>query len=257
MNTPLHVHVVDADRASRDGLVRYFESQGLTATPMESAGELLRRLHRNRPDIVVMDGGLAAPGGPSGLQACRQLRDEGDRVPLILLSARNDEVDRVLALEMGADDVLGKPCPTRELLARIQAVLRRSIVPPGLPMLTMAPVTIGAQQFDMASRCQLRGDHVLLQTATTVNFKAGPFGRLLCAGVDYQIEHHLFPGLGHTHYKRMAPQVEAFCRAHGYPNRVMSWRAAVWKSLRAMATPRPVVRVLGDLRRGGEPTAKP
>lgn len=100
---------------------------------------------------------------------------------------------------------------------------------------------------------QLRGDHVLLQTATTVNFKAGPFGRLLCAGVDYQIEHHLFPGLGHTHYRRMAPQVEAFCRTHGYPYRVMSWRAAVWKSLRAMATPRPVVRELGDLRLGGEP----
>lgn len=160
MNTPLHVHVVDADRASRDGLVRYFESQGLTATPMDSAAELLRRLHRNRPDMVVMDAGLAAPGGPSGLQACRQLRDEGDRVPLILLSARNEEVDRVLALEMGADDVLGKPCPTRELLARIQAVLRRAIVPPGLPMLSTAPVPIGDQQFDMASRCLLRGEHV-------------------------------------------------------------------------------------------------
>ena len=89
-------------------------------------------------------------------------------------------------------------------------------------------------------------------TATTVNFRAGPFGRLLCAGVDYQIEHHLFPGLGHTHYRRMAPQVEAFCRAHGYPYRVMSWRAAVWKSLRAMATPRPVVRELKDLRLAGE-----
>ena len=98
---------------------------------------------------------------------------------------------------------------------------------------------------------QARGDHVLLQTATTVNFKAGPFGRLLCAGVDYQIEHHLFPGLGHTHYRRMAPRVEAFCRAQGYPYRVMSWRAAVWKSLRAMGTPRPVVRVLAELRRDG------
>jgi fatty acid desaturase len=96
---------------------------------------------------------------------------------------------------------------------------------------------------------QLRGDHVLLQTATTVNFRAGPFGRLLVAGVDYQIEHHLFPGLGHTHYRRMAPRVEAFCRAQGYPYRVMSWRAAVWKSLRAMVTPRPVVRVLSELRR--------
>ena len=95
---------------------------------------------------------------------------------------------------------------------------------------------------------QLRQDHVLLQTATTINFTTGPFGRLLCAGVDYQIEHHLFPGLGHRHYRRMAPRVAEFCREQGYPYRVMSWRTAVWKSLRAMATPRPVVRDLGDLR---------
>lgn len=99
---------------------------------------------------------------------------------------------------------------------------------------------------------QLRADHVLLQTATTVDFRTGPFGRLLCAGVDYQIEHHLFPGLGHTHYRRMAPRVEAFCKAHGYPYRVMSWRAAVWRSLLAMARPRPVVRALDDLRLAGE-----
>lgn len=95
---------------------------------------------------------------------------------------------------------------------------------------------------------QLRGDHVLLQTATTVNFRAGRYGRLLCGGVDHQIEHHLFPGFGHTHYRRMAPRVAAFCRAHGYPYRVLSWRAAVWRSLRAMATPRPVARELEALR---------
>lgn len=120
-------------------------------------------------------------------------------------------------------------------------------------------VTLGAAHFPAEAAAidpsQRRGDHVLLQTATTVNFKAGPYGRLLCAGVDYQIEHHLFPGLGHTHYRRMAPRVQAFCRAHGYPYRMMSWRAAVWKSLQAMATPRPVVRVLTDLRQSVDPSS--
>lgn len=94
-----------------------------------------------------------------------------------------------------------------------------------------------------------KADYVLLQTATTVNFTAGPFGRLLCSGVDHQIEHHLFPEYAHTHYRKMAPRVRAFCRAHGYPYRTLRWSEAVWKSLRAMARPRPVQRHLDDLRR--------
>jgi len=155
-----HVHLVDADRASRDGLARYLESHGLTVTAMDSAAELLRRMHRQRPDVVVMDAVLP---GQSGMQACRQLRGEGDRVPLVLLTERNEEIDRVLALEMGADDVLGKPCPQRELLARLQALLRRANVPPGQPMLAMAPVDIGELRFDIASRSLLRDGrlHVL------------------------------------------------------------------------------------------------
>ncbi len=152
-----HVHLVDADRASRDALARYFETHGLTVTAMESAAELLRRMHRQRPDVVVMD---AALPGLSGLQACRQLRGEGDRVPLILLTERNEEIDRVLALEMGADDVLGKPCALRELLARMQALLRRANVAPGQPMLAMAPVDIGALRFDIASRSLLRDGRI-------------------------------------------------------------------------------------------------
>jgi len=160
MNKPFHVHIVDADRASRSALCAYFEAHGLTVTPMESATELLRRLHRNRPDMIIMDSTLP---GMSGTQACQRLRAEGDRVPVILLSERNEEIDRVLGLEMGADDLLGKPCSPRELLARVHAVLRRSIVPPGLPMLAMAPVPIGTLQFDIASRCLVQGGqlHVL------------------------------------------------------------------------------------------------
>jgi two-component system phosphate regulon response regulator OmpR len=160
MNPAHHVHLVDADAAARGAIARYLESHGLAVTAMDSASDLLRRMHRQRPDAVVMDATLP---GLSGLQACRQLRGEGDRVPLILLTERNEEIDRVLALEMGADDVLGKPCPLRELMARLQALLRRANVPPGLPMLAMAPVEIGELRFDIASRSLVRGScvHVL------------------------------------------------------------------------------------------------
>lgn len=160
MNQPYHVYVVDAERASRDALRSYLEAHGLRVTTMDTAGELLRRMHRARPDLIVLD--MALPG-MSGLQACQKLRGEGDRVPVILLSGRDEEVDRVLGLEMGGDDVVGKPFSLRELLARVHAVLRRAIVPPGLPMLAMAPVFIGGQEFDRASRCLRRGDrlHVL------------------------------------------------------------------------------------------------
>jgi two-component system phosphate regulon response regulator OmpR len=160
MNKPYHLYVVDADRGARDGLRSYLEAHGLTVTTMDSAGELLRRMHRARPDLVVLE--MALPG-MSGLQACQKLRAEGDRVPVIFLSGRDEEVDRVLGLEMGGDDVVGKPFSPRELLARVHAVLRRAIVPPGLPMLAMAPVTIGGLEFDRASRCLRRGErlHVL------------------------------------------------------------------------------------------------
>lgn len=163
-----HVHLVDGDPVARGAIARYLESNGMTVTAMDSAADLLRRMHRQRPDAVIMDVALPGPGGVSGLQACRQLRGEGDRVPLILLTERNEEVDRVLALEMGADDVLGKPCPQRELLARLQALLRRANVPPGLPMLTMAPVQIGPLRFDLASRSLLHGGRV--HVLSTVEF---------------------------------------------------------------------------------------
>jgi linoleoyl-CoA desaturase len=95
-----------------------------------------------------------------------------------------------------------------------------------------------------------KSDYVLLQTATTVNFTTGPFGRLLCSGVDFQIEHHLFPEFSHTHYPKMAPRMQAFCREHGYPYRTLGWGEAVWKSLAAMARPRPVLRSVEELRTG-------
>lgn len=160
MNQPYHVYIVDAEREPRDALRAYLEQHGLRVTPMDGAAELLRRMHRARPDVVLLD--MALPG-MNGLQACQKLRAEGDRVPLILMSARDEEVDRVLGLEMGGDDVVRKPCSPREMLARVHALLRRALLPPGLPMLAMAPVAIGVHEFDRASRCLRRGErmHVL------------------------------------------------------------------------------------------------
>ena len=146
---PHHLYVVEDDVAMRDMLATYLERQGLAVTAMGSAEELLKRMDRLRPDLVVLDINLP---GISGLQACQQLRAQGDRLPIILLTAQSDEIDRVLGLEMGADDYLGKPFSARELLARIRAVLRRVGTAPGLPVPGAAPVALGDLRFDPASR---------------------------------------------------------------------------------------------------------
>jgi fatty acid desaturase len=92
-------------------------------------------------------------------------------------------------------------------------------------------------------------DFVLLQTATTIDFRAGRLGRFLCAGLDHQVEHHLFPGHSHVYYARMRPEVEAFCLAHGYPYRRPSWGGALLDVFRTFRTPKPVVRDLRALTR--------
>lgn len=97
-------------------------------------------------------------------------------------------------------------------------------------------------------KSQLADDYVLRQTATTVNFRTGFFGRLACAGVDYQIEHHLFPGVPHVRYPEMSPVIEEYCRAHGYPYRTLGWGEAVWKSLRVFYRPKKVFDEVGAFR---------
>ncbi|MDR3415517.1 MAG: response regulator [Nevskia sp.] len=120
-DSPL-IFVVDDDAELRGMLQQYLGRQGLEVVGLPSADDLLRRLPRRRPDLVVLD--LMMPG-TGGLEALRKLRADSDDIPLILLTARSDDVDRIIGLEMGADDYLGKPFNPRELLARIQAVLRR------------------------------------------------------------------------------------------------------------------------------------
>ncbi|BDG60224.1 response regulator transcription factor [Caldinitratiruptor microaerophilus] len=112
--------VVDDERHIRELCRLYLEQEGFTVTEAGSGDEALDAVRRARPDLVILD--LMLPGTP-GLEVARALVERD--VPTILLTARTDEVDRVLGLELGADDYVTKPFSPRELVARVKAVLRR------------------------------------------------------------------------------------------------------------------------------------
>jgi two-component system phosphate regulon response regulator OmpR len=114
--------VVDDDPEIRKLLARYIESQGFRVLLAANCRELRERLATYQIDLVVLD--VMLPDG-SGLDLCRDLRAERSNVPIILLTALKEDIDRIIGLEIGADDYLGKPFNPRELVARIKAVLRR------------------------------------------------------------------------------------------------------------------------------------
>lgn len=151
---PYHLFVVEEDVVARDRLGTYLEKHGLLITHMTTAEDMLLRMHRVRPDLIVLDAELPKM---SGLCACRKLRADGDRVPLILLTDHGEEIERVLALEMGADDCLSKPYTSRELLARVRAVLRRASLAPGASLEPNISIRIGEYEFNVAGRSLLRG----------------------------------------------------------------------------------------------------
>jgi two-component system, OmpR family, response regulator len=121
-----HILVVDDDREIRALLRDYLEKNGFRATAVGDGQETRRALERNRFDLIVLD--LMLPH-ESGLDICRALRATSD-VPIIMLTALGDEIDRIVGLEVGADDYLPKPFNPRELLGRIKAVLRRTALAP-------------------------------------------------------------------------------------------------------------------------------
>lgn len=114
--------VVDDDPEIRRLVVQFLTREGLRVEEAADAVEMDKVLERSRPDLIVLD--LMMPG-EDGLSICRRLRAR-DGPAILMLTAKSDEIDRVVGLEMGADDYLVKPFGTRELLARIRAVLRRS-----------------------------------------------------------------------------------------------------------------------------------
>ncbi len=122
MNAAPRILVVDDDPEIRKLLARYVESQGFRVALAASCRELHEQLATHQVDLIVLD--VMLPDG-SGLDACRDLRAVRSDVPIILLTALKEDVDRIIGLEIGADDYLGKPFNPRELIARVRAVLRR------------------------------------------------------------------------------------------------------------------------------------
>ena len=117
----VHILVVDDDAALRELLERYLTEQNFRVSAVADGVAMDRLLAAEQPDLVILD--LMLPG-EDGLALARRLRTHSD-LPIIMLSARGEEVDRIVGLEVGADDYLSKPFNPRELLARIRAVLRR------------------------------------------------------------------------------------------------------------------------------------
>jgi len=134
MTDSAHILVVDDDREIRTLLRDFLEKNGFKATAVADGQETRRALARERFDLIVLD--LMLPG-ESGLSICRELRQTSD-LPIIMLTALGEEVDRVVGLEVGADDYLTKPFSPRELVGRIRAVLRRTQQPPREPAATNA-----------------------------------------------------------------------------------------------------------------------
>ena len=116
------IWVVDDDSELRQLLSTYLGEQGYEVRTLNDGKQFTARLEFQRPDLVVLD--LMMPGD-DGLTILRRLRDGGDDLPVVMLTARGEAVDRIIGLEQGADDYLAKPFMPRELSARIEAVLRR------------------------------------------------------------------------------------------------------------------------------------
>lgn len=122
MSQQYKVLVVDDDLKLRSLLERYLTEQGFVVRGVANGEQADRLLTRENFSLMVLD--LMLPG-EDGLSICRRLREAGNQIPVLMLTAKGDEVDRIVGLEMGADDYLPKPFNPRELLARIRAVLLR------------------------------------------------------------------------------------------------------------------------------------
>jgi DNA-binding response OmpR family regulator len=158
------VLVVDDDSRLRSMLIEYLGRHEFEASAAGTCAAATKALTADAFDLVVLD--LMLPDG-SGLDFCRDLRSRGDRTAVLMLTARGDDVDRVVGLEIGADDYLAKPCNPRELIARARAILRRTaLTVPGAPEASAGEMRFGECVVDPATRTLTReGKSVRLTTA--------------------------------------------------------------------------------------------
>lgn len=167
---PKKIMVVDDDARIRDLLRRYLSQEGYEVFVAEDSKAMSRIMVKERFDLIVLD--LMLPG-EDGLSICKRLRASKDQTPIIMLTAKGEDVDRIIGLEVGADDYLPKPFNPRELLARISAVLRRQPSPelPGAPSREDETVHFGPFSLDLARR-------ELSKNAEPIGLTTGEFAML-------------------------------------------------------------------------------
>ncbi|MDY0885371.1 response regulator [Dongia soli] len=173
-----HILIVDDDREIRRMVADYVEKNGLRATAVADGRQMLTVLETTAVDLIVLD--VMMPGD-DGLVLCRNLRTSKHRsVPVLMLTARDDETDRIIGLEMGADDYVVKPFSARELLARIRAVIRRTrMLPPNLQVTEASRlIAFGDWRLDTTAR------HLLDKQDTVVALSGAEF-RLLRVFLDH------------------------------------------------------------------------
>ena len=169
------IWVVDDDPELRQLLSSYLTDQGYEVRCLNDGRQLIARLEFQRPDLVVLD--LMLPG-EDGLTLLRRLRDNQDDLPVVMLTAKGEAVDRIIGLEQGADDYLAKPFLPRELTARIEAVLRRrGNLPAGTPVAGGELVEFGDNVLDLSAR-------TLEREGKSVTITSGEFS-LLAAFVQH------------------------------------------------------------------------
>ncbi|WNL37992.1 response regulator [Halomonas sp. PAMB 3232] len=157
------IMVVDDDPEIRELLADYLGRHGFRVETADGADSLLKTLATSTPNLLILD--VMMPGD-DGFAICRRLRRQGD-LPIIMLTASSDDTDRILGLELGADDYVAKPFNPRELLARIKAVLRRAHAPAPASVKDARVVRFGAWQLDRTTRelTDERGAQVALSGA--------------------------------------------------------------------------------------------
>ncbi len=169
---PDKILILDDDARIRDLLRRYLSQEGFEVTLAEDSKTLNRILMRDAVDLIVLD--LMMPG-EDGLSVCRRLRASHDKTPIIMLTAKGEDVDRIVGLEVGADDYLVKPFNPRELLARIHAVLRRRPTNevPGAPSTDKEVVRFGPFALNLGQRTlEKDGQDIALTTGEFAMLKA-------------------------------------------------------------------------------------
>ena len=154
---PPRILVVDDDGRLRDLLRQFLTNNGFHVSVAEDANQMNRLWMRERFDAVILD--VMMPG-EDGISILKRIRASNDNTPILMLTAKGEDIDRILGLEFGADDYLPKPYNPRELLARLHAILRRRepVDPPGAPSKEDETVSFGNFTLDLGTRKLKKGD---------------------------------------------------------------------------------------------------